>query len=164
MRIKRIRRLSDWLDNICAWACILSRRVTKSYAQMNIFSPQNNLIHTIVSIAEPRKRGTKNEANIFCSFRRGSMPNTTHNRKLKPTVFSHALYCHCCFPFHFECKRVPRVHCLFLSFLPLISFILLWSVIYAYAYAIYLLILMMKKWPFLMDWFSILHCCLNAFF
>lgn len=62
---------------------LVSLRVKESYAQMNIFSPQ--IISFAQFISAYKRRETRRKTGA------------QNGRKQKATVFSQALYCHCCF-------------------------------------------------------------------
>lgn len=79
---------TDWLDNMCAWACSLSR-VKESYAQMNIFSPQiisftqscthSTAVRSSDRMQNPNARAMKS-FDIYTA-------STTHSPKNKSPLF-----------------------------------------------------------------------------
>lgn len=79
---------TDWLDNMCAWACSLSR-VKESYAQMNIFSPQiisftQSCTHsTAVRSSDRMKNPNARAMKSFDIY----TPSTTHSPKNKSPLF-----------------------------------------------------------------------------
>lgn len=90
--------MNAYADNCrCRCSLLVARwtwaRVKESYAQMNIFSPQ------IISFTQSYLGWYTDRGHI--EREKESRTTRTTARKQKPTVFIHALYCHCLFFFVF---------------------------------------------------------------